>query len=172
MTRPHLIAKLILAAIGIHFLLHALGSIISVVAVLNPSYAAETIFPKIFFVILKLSFAFAVSPILLFRSDWLVQIIAGPNTDQCEKVSSRWIIAGFRITACFCGLLMIYYRMDLLFYYAHAISTVVPENQSSQYFTKILAGIFVEIIGWIIAVYLIFGAPHYAAWQMRSTAVK
>jgi len=172
MTRPHLIAKLILATIGIHFLLHAMSNIISIAAALNPRYASETISPKIFFVILKLLFAFAVSLILLFRSDWLVQIIAGPDTDQCEKVSNQWITAGFRIITCFCGLLIIYHRMELLLYYAHAISTVVPENQSSQYLTKILAGIFVEIIEWIIAIYLIFGAPHYTAWQVRTITDK
>jgi len=172
MTRPHLIARLIFAAIGIDFLLHAISSIISVAATLNLNYSREVISLKIFFIILKLLFAFALSLILLFRSDWLIRIVAGTNNDQCEKVSSRWIIAGFRMTACLCGLLIIYRRIDLLPYYTHAISTVVPESQSSLFSNKTSVGIFVEIIKWIIAIYLIFGAPHYVRQQMRTIAVK
>jgi hypothetical protein len=172
MTRPHLIAKLILAAMGINFLLHALSSIISVAVALNPNYSREPISPKILFVTLKLLFAFAVSLILLFRSDGLVRIIAGPKTDECEIVSSRWIIAGFRMTACLCGLLILYRRIDLLLYYTHAISTFTLEGQSPLFSTKISVGFPMEIIKWFVGIYLIFGAPHYASWQARATAVK
>jgi hypothetical protein len=168
MTRPHLITKLILAAIGIHFLLHAMSSIISISATLNPNYPWKSIHQNIFFIILKLLFALTASLILLFRSDWLVRVIVGPNNNQCEKVSSRWIIAGFRMTACFCGLFIIYHRIDLLLYYTHAMSITTLEGQSPLFSTKIFVGTPVEIIKWLIGIYLVFGATHYTAWQMKA----
>jgi hypothetical protein len=176
MTRPHLIAKLILVAIGIRVLMYFLGGIVSIAVTLRQNCPPETLTIRMFIVAAKLITTLALSLILLFRSDWLVRIIAGPDADECEKISSRWIIAGFRMTACLCGLLIIYPRMERFLYYAYIIingpnilSYFTLEGQTSQFSAKTLAAILVEIIKWIFAIYLIFGAPHYVRWQVRST---
>ncbi|HEY5504115.1 MAG TPA: hypothetical protein VIK28_03085 [Sedimentisphaerales bacterium] len=179
MTRPHLIAKLILAAMGIGFLMQCLGGIGSAAIMLSQNYLPEAFAIRMTIIAAKSVITFAVSLILLFRSDGLVRIIAGPDTDECEKVSSRWIIAGFRMTACFCGLLIIYHRIYLLSYYIPIIikgpnisSYMTLQGQTSQFSVKILAGLIAETAQWIIAIYLIFGAPHYVRRQMQVIAVK
>lgn len=179
MTRPHLIAKLILAAMGIRFLMESLGGIASSVVTLSQNYPQEIFAIRMSIIAAKSVITFVLSLILLFRSDGLVRMIAGPDTNECEKVSSRWIITGFRITACFCGLLIIYHRIKLLFYYIPAIingpnilSYMTLEGQSSLLSTKTSAGIIVETAKWIIAIYLILGAPYYVRRQMRTIAVK
>lgn len=178
MTRPHLIAKLILAAIGVHLLMDSLGEIVSIVVTSRQNYPPETLTIRMFIVTVKLIITSAVSMILLFKSDWLVRILVGPNIDQCEKISSRWIIAGFRMTACLCGLLIIYPRIEHLSYYVPLIingpniSSYTTFEGQSTLSTKTLVSVLVEITKWIIAIYLIFGAPCYASWQMRTIAVK
>jgi hypothetical protein len=179
MTRPHLIAKLILAAIGVHFLMHFLGGIISIVVTLRQNCPPETLTIKMSIVVAKLIITLALSLILLFKSDWLVKIIAGQTLDQCEKASSLWIIAGFRITACLCGLLILYRRIDLIFYYVpliingpNILSYMTIEGQTSQVSAKTLVAILVEIAKWVIAIYLIFGAPHYVRRQVLTSKVK
>jgi hypothetical protein len=179
MTRPHLIARLIFAAIGVHFLMDFLSGIVSVVAALHQNRPPETLAIQMSIIIAKLIITFAFSLILLFWSDWLVRIIAGPDNDQCEKVSNRWIIAGFRLTACLCGLLIIYPRVEHLFYYVpiiingpNILSYMTLQGQSSFLSNKTSTAILVEIIKWTIAIYLIFGASHYASWQMRSISTK
>ena len=179
MTRPHLIAKLIFAAMGVHFLMSFLGGIISIVVTQQQNCPPETLTLRMSLVVARLIITFAISLILLFRSDWLVKIIAGQTLEQCETVSSRWIIAGFRMTACFCGLLIIYPRMERFLYYAYIIingpnilSYFTLEGQTSLLSTKTTAAVFAEIAKWIIAIYLIFGAPHYVNRQIRTTAVK
>jgi hypothetical protein len=179
MTRPHLIAKLIFAAAGIHFLMQCLGGIGSAAIMLSQNYLPETFTIRMSITAAKSVITFAVSMILLFWSDGLVRLIVGPDTNECAKVDERWVIAGLRITACFCGLLILYRRIDLLFYYIPTIingpnilSYITLEGQTSQVSAKTLAAILVEIIKWIIAIYLIFGASHYVNWQLRSAAVK
>jgi hypothetical protein len=179
MTRPHLIAKLIFAAIGVYFLMHFLGGIVSLVVTSRQNYPPETLTIRISIIAAQLVITFALSLIFLFRSDWLVRIVVGPNTDQCEKANGRWIITGFRITACFCGLLILYPRMERFWYYASIIingpnilTYFTLEGQTSQLPTKQFVGIILEIIKWVFAIYLIFGASHYASWQARATAVK
>jgi hypothetical protein len=179
MTRPHLIAKLIFAAAGIHFLMYFLSGIVSIVVTLHQNSPPETLTIRMSIIAAQLVITFALSLILLFRSDWLIKIIAGQTLDQCEKISSRWIIAGFGMTTCFCGLLILYYRIYLLSYYIPIIikgpnisSYMTIQGQSSEVSAKIFVTILTEIAKWIIAIYLIFGASHYVRWQMRTTAVK
>lgn|GEM_PF-3394774 len=179
MTRPHLIAKLIFAAMGIYFLLHFLGGIVSSVIMLSQNCSPETFAIRMTIIAAKLIITFAVSLILLFWSDGLVRIITGPDADECEQVDSRWVIAGLRLVACFCGLLVLYHRIELLFYYIPTIikgpnilSYMTLEGQSSLLSTKTLAITIMEITSWIFAIYLIFGAPHYVRSQMQTITME
>ncbi|MGB7580941.1 MAG: hypothetical protein WBL85_00650 [Sedimentisphaerales bacterium] len=181
MTRPHLIAKLILAAVGVNLLMHSLGGIGSAVVMLSQKDLLPEAFAiRVFIIAAKSAITFAVSLILLFRSDGLVRIIAGPDADECAKVDERWTIAGLRMTACFCGLLILYRRIDLLFYYIPAFingsgvfSYTILERQSSRISsTRALIIILAEIAEWILGIYLIFGAPHYVRRQIQAITIE
>jgi hypothetical protein len=52
------------------------------------------------------------------------------------------------------------------------LSYLTLEGQSSQLSSKTAVGIIVEITRWIIAIYLIFGAPHFVRWQIQAGTVK
>ncbi len=178
MSRPHLIAKLIFAAMGIYLLMRFLTSISSAVWRLYRECPPVKPQWEIPVVTAGLAITLAGSLILLFRSDWLARMVTGPDTNLCEEVDVRWIIGGLRITACFCGLLIIYPRIGYLFYYVPILmngpilSYMTLQGQSSLLSAKTLAGILVEITKWIAAIYLIFGAPHYVRWQMWAIAAK
>jgi hypothetical protein len=179
MTRPHLIAKLIFAAMGVYFLMHFLSGIISIVVTLQQNCPPETLTIRMFIIAAKLTIILAIALILLSRSDWLVKIVTGPDADQCEKISSQWIIAGFRMTACLCGLLIIYPRIERFDYYVHLFmngpnisSYMTLQGQTSEVSAKIFVTILTEITKWIIAIYLLLGASHYINWQICKTAAK
>jgi hypothetical protein len=175
MTRPHLIAKLIFTAIGIHFLMQCFGGIAEAVIMLSQN----TFTIRMSIIAAKSVITFAVSLILLFRSDGLVRLIAGPDANECEKVDERWIIAGLRLVACFFGLLFLYHRIEFLFYYIFAFTTdpgilsyMKFEGQPSNLSNKTLVIILMEIARWIITIYLIFGAPHYVRRQMQAITIE
>jgi hypothetical protein len=139
----------------------------------------ETFAIKISIIAAKSVITFAISLILLFWSDGLVRIIAGPDTDECAKVDKLWIIADLRLAACFCGLLILYRRIDFLFYYIPTIikgpnilSYMTLEGQSSLLSTKTSVRTLVETAKWIFAIYLIFGAPHYVRRQLRAITIE
>ena len=174
MTRPHLIARLIFAAMGVNLLMHSLSEISSAVFMLNQNCPPETFNTKILIITAQLAITLTLSLILLFRPDGLIRIIAGPDAGQCEKANNIWMIAGFRMTACFCGLLILFPRIERLFYYIPAIikgpnilSYMTLEGQSKVISTKMLVGILVETVKWVFAVYLIFGATHYVRRQTK-----
>jgi hypothetical protein len=178
MTRPQLITKLILAAIGVRlfvWFISIAGSAVFWFDIKSPSGISS-----ISFIIkaVESGLLLAASLVLLFRSDGLARIIAGPDAGQYEKVDVRWIISAFQMTACLCGLLMIYSCITSLFYYVPSIikgpilSYMTLEGQSSLLSPRLLAGGCVQIVDCIIAVYLIFGAPHYVRWQMRKLSAE
>jgi hypothetical protein len=179
MTRPHLIAKLILAAMGVYLLMHFLGGVSSDVVPLELKCPPETFTARMLVIVVEAVIALVASLILLFRSDGLARMITGPDANQCEKADGRWTIAALRITACFCGLLILYWRIALLIVNVPAIingpnilSYMTLEGQSSLLSAQTLARILVEVIKGIFAIYLILGAPHYVRRQMRAIAAK
>ncbi len=171
MTRPHLIAKLLLAAAGIDFLIDTITNISSIAFILNLNYSHENITARIILAIFKFLIFLSLSFILLFRSDGIARIIIGRDTDQFPQVNKKWIIAGFQMAACFCGLIIIYYRINSLFYYipiivngTNTLSYLTIQGQSLAS-TRMIAGVISEIIKWIFGLYLIIGAPQYVNWQ-------
>ena len=175
-TRPHLIARLILAAMGVDLLMHSLGGISSAVIRLNLNCPQETPTKGMLIVAAGLVIALAASLILLFWSDWLARIVTGPDADQCEKVDTRWIITGLRMTACLCGLLILYRPVSLLIpamiNSPKTLFDIALKRLESPLSTRTIVVIVTQTIKGIFGIYLIFGAPHYVRWQMRAITAK
>ena len=179
MTRPHLIARLILAAMGVYLLMRSLSWIGSAAVRLNVQCPPESFPTTIFVIAVELILSLTASLIFLFKSENLVQMLTGPDIDQCVKVDNLWVITGLQMTACFCGLLILFPRIERLFFYVPAIikgtnilSYLTIEGQTSVIPVKRTVGFLMEITKLIFAIYLIFGAPHYVRWQMRSISAK
>jgi hypothetical protein len=175
-TRPHLIAKLILAAMGIDLLMHSLGGISSAVVGFQLNCPPETFTARMLVTAAGLVITFAASLILLFRSDGLARILTGPDTGECEKADTRWIIAGVRLTMCLCGLLILYrpisYLVPAIIDSPKTLFDTVLGRQTFPLPTRTIAVILTETIKGVFGIYLIFGAEHYVRWQMRTIAAK
>jgi len=176
MTRPHLIARLIFAAMGVYLLMRFLNSIYSAVWNLNLKCSPETPTWGMLVITAGLVITLTASLILLFRSDWLARMVTGPDADLCEKVDVRWIIAGLRMTACLCGLVILYWPISLLIpaiiNSPRILFDVALKRQEFPLPTRTIATIVMNTIKGLFGIYLIFGAPYYVRWQMRSIAAK
>jgi hypothetical protein len=176
MTRPHLIAKLILAATGVYLLMYFLGGIGPTVVKLVLKSPSELSTPWILAKTAELITFLAVSLILLFRSDGLAGKLTGPDTGGCEKADTRWIIAGLRLTMCLCGLLILYrpifYLVPDIINSPKTLLDTVIGRQASPLPTRTIVRLFTETIKGALGVYLILGAPHYVQWQIRTIAAK
>jgi hypothetical protein len=173
MSRPHLIAKLIFAAAGIYFLMHALGAFHSISTTLQLNSSSDILIYKISLSFIKAVILFVLSMILLFHSNGLITFIIGTQTIQYEIVSKLWIITGFRMTFCFCGLLILINRLDLFLYYFtfftySKLSYTTIQGQTSLLPPTIFTGLIIELIRWFILIYLLAGAPHYLKSQMKT----
>jgi hypothetical protein len=177
MTRPHLIAKLILTAMGFYVLMRFISAASSMFFRFDTKCPPGNFSMIIFIIAAELIVLLIVSFILLFRSDDLARIITGPGDDLCDKVNVHSIIAAFRLTACLCGLLLTYSCIVRIFYYIPAIikgpilSYMTLQGQTSQISPGLLPGALESIAYLILAVYLISGAPHYVRWQISKLTI-
>lgn len=176
MPRPHLIARLIFAAMGVDLLMHSLGGMGSAVVNFSTKCPPETLTAKMFIITAESVITLAASLILLFWSDWPARIVTDPDAGQCEKVDGRWIITGLRLTACLCGLLLLYRPISLLIpaiiNCPNILSYMTLEGQMFQLSTRTTVATLTATLQGVFAIYLIFGAPHYVHWQMRAIAAK
>jgi hypothetical protein len=164
---------------GAYLLMHTLSEISSAAITLSQNCPPENYRTKLIIVAAQFVITLTLSLIFLFRPDVIIRMITGPDIGQFEKVDNLWVITGLRMTICFCGLLILFPRIERLFFYIPAIikgpnilSYMTIEGQSSVIPVKRTVGFLVEIAKLIVAIYLIFGAPHYVRWQMRSVAAK
>jgi hypothetical protein len=161
---------------GVDLLIRFLGGISSAVIRLKLNCPPETFTTGMFIIATGLLIILAASLILLFWSDLLARIVTGPDADLCEKVDGRWIIAGLRMTACLCGLIILYRPISLMIpaiiNCPNILSYMTLEGQMFQLSTRATVITLTETIKGVFAIYLILGAPHYVRWQMRAIAAK
>jgi hypothetical protein len=174
MTRPHLIARLIFAALGVYLLIEFLDYIRDFSLRYGIVFRPETRISSLLIIAIAGAILLTALLILLFRSDWLVRLTIGPDTTGCEKVDEYQIKTSFRTIACLCGLLILYQPISLLIVNFPTIingqkilSYMTFEGQSSLFSAKSLTIPFVELTKGIIGLYLIFGAPHYIRRQIK-----
>jgi uncharacterized BrkB/YihY/UPF0761 family membrane protein len=178
MTRPHLIVRLLFGAMGIYLLMRFLNSIYSAANRFMLKCPQDTFIASITIITATGVVTLAISFILLFKSDGLAKLIAGPDACQCQKIDCAWITAGFRMTACLCGLLILYPRVELLIVNFPAII-----NGPKTFFDMVMLGspklsiqtltrAILETAKGIFGLYLVLGAPHYVRWQLRAPKLK
>jgi hypothetical protein len=164
------------AAMGVDLLVHSLGEIGSAIANFSTKCPPETFTTGMFIITAELIITFTASMILLFWSDGITKIIAGPDADQCEKVDDLWVVTGLRLTACLCGILLLYRPVSLLIAAIincpDILSYMTLQGQKFQLSTRTTVTTLTATIQGAFAIYLIFGAPHYVRWQMRVIAAK
>jgi hypothetical protein len=176
MTRPHLIARLIFAAMGVDLLMHFLSGIGSIIITSNIKCPPESFTTKMFIIAAQLVITLIISLILLFWSDGLTKLITGQDADQYEKTDMQSIIKGFRLTMCLCGLLILYQPVSLLIpAIINGPKTIFDMALNRLEFplpARTLVTVITQTTKGILGIYLIFGAPHYVHWQMRAIASK
>lgn len=105
--------------------------------------------------------------VLLHKADWLTERIARPQEPIRADVS--WLPTAFRLACVFCGILVLYRVIPAMISTARAYLIVRHEPLAVQSPTVTGNQILAWIILLILALYLLYGAPHFVRWQVRKT---
>ena len=175
MSRMHLIARLVLTALGVQVLilfLDALG-IASRFRLTGPDLGwLQGLCWAVVWLLL-----FGLAYWLFFRSEGTAIRMAGPVSEGDQHVDTIWIAAGFRAIFVLCGLLILVSRIETLVRVAAFFPTgprVLVEMIVYKYVDERFdmpfiywAEAFVNFCKGILGIYLILGAPQYVRWQVN-----
>jgi len=163
------IARIILAAIGIYFLIQLIPQPFYMIGGLGRPFSWESVWT------LFLWFAvFGISILLIwyfffYLRDWLAEKIVG-RAATCEYIGEvAWFPAALRLVCIFAGVYCLYIALwnltqiiRLLQWYVER-DVLIKTNQSP------LADVFRLLLLVVVGVYLVWGAPHFVRWQVRKT---
>jgi len=175
MTKMHLFAKLVLTTLGIFILLDFL-SYLELPSRLTKGYSDAVVGPL-------LVTAGSLAPLcilayyLLFKSDSLARKMVGLTNEDTSDVSRIWVVAGFRLTLFFCGVIIISGSVEFLVRVAGFVivgpGLIVNMILYKYIDTTFRLGfrewlrLFVDVCRAVLGIYLVLGAPHFVRWQIR-----
>jgi len=179
MSRIHLIARLALVILGLFVLNESLRSPFLFLKVSSREVAPawSRIAGLTIFSIVCFGLVFE----LLFNADmWAAKMTGPPNGSDIEA-SHLWVVAGFRVVLCFCGLLILGANITFI---VKAIAFVLtgPRLITEMVVHQYVDGKFVMGLGrWmelvasvakvVLGAYLVYGAPQYVRWQLGEADV-
>lgn len=175
MTRMQITAKAMLTTLGIYATVTFISSLKSISYRDNPvwllllSLCAMIITVIVFFVI----------RLLIFKNDFLVSKITGPQ-DQTEDFDQRiYLIKTFRIGFVILGLLLlcssrtVYDTVKLLqaFSLPNIRLWIIDAIEAKLFFSKYTIIYIVNFLRLFVIIYLLFGASHIIRWHLKHSCL-
>ena len=124
------------------------------------------VFASLLSSIFAIAYAILIIYVLFYKANFLTEKIVGAETPSEAK--AWWLPFSFRLTAVFCG---IYFMYHLIPSVVAAVSEYVMPLPEGVYYQRNLR--WDKVANWVVssalAIYLLFGAPHFIRWQVRKT---
>lgn len=169
MNNTKAFTKIILAAIGIFFIIKIIPMVIQSVAIAASSHSWESLW-----LILIGIFITSVAILLLWYfffclRDWLAEKIVGSTRtfEQDERIS--WFPVGLRLACIFAGLYCLRTVLYILPLFVHFLQYYRKENIRMGLSGALQSELIQLPLVIVIGVYLLCGAPHFVRWQVRKT---
>jgi len=169
MSRMHLIARLVLTALGVYTLVLGLnyGGLVGRV---GPGWMGSLS------CLVSCLFSFVLACGLLLSPDAWVERMIGPDDESGLPVSRIGVLAGLRVVLLFCGLIVLAGHIGFLLR-AGAFLAVGPKIITNMIVYKYIdkdfympvsawVRLIADVCGAALGIYLVLGAPRFVRWQM------
>ncbi len=169
MNNTKTFAKIILAAIGIYFLIQLIFQSFYPIAIQVTSFSRES-----FWLMCGSIFISAIAILLVwyfffYLRDWLAEKIVGTSTGYEPHEQINWFPLAMRLSCVFAGLYCLYNAMWKLMRIIHLLRLYVGRENSFMTNQSGLAEIINFSLFLAVGVYFLCGAPHFVRWQVRKT---
>jgi hypothetical protein len=156
MVKMHVVAKAVLTAIGIYIITFMLNFL--------PYFRSFVFCVRLLNLILNYSliflFGLLVYQLIVGSDKWAHKIVGDTQTKDTDDLLC-FAISVYRITIVFCGIFLIYHAVPTIEPYIR--SHLDPETTYRYGFT------IPDVARWLLALYLIFGAPQFVRWHVHRT---
>jgi hypothetical protein len=168
MNNTKTFAKIILAAIGIYFLIQLIPQSVYPVVIMTNSFSWES-----FWLLLGGLFISGITILLIwyfffYLRDWLSERIVGDSTTCNSTETFPWFPAALRLTCIFAGAYCLF-KASFLLVQITQILVQYAEHGRVGYKWFVSSALFQMPVLLVAGIYLICGAPHFVRWQVKKT---
>ncbi len=161
--------RIILAAIGIFYIIKIIPSIIQAAAIAIAYHSQES-FWSVLIGLLLISIAIFLLWYFFFHlRDWLTEKIIGRSTTDETAGQVAWFPAALRLSCIFAGLYCLVSALYRLIIALEVFGNRALGYRESGFASLSWANLIQPIIILALGVYLLFGAPHFVRWQVKKT---
>lgn len=169
MNNAKTFTRILLAAIGIFFLVQTIPQLLSPISILFVSFSWQS------FAAILLSISICGALVLLiwyffFHSgEWFAEKIVAASTSSEFTGQLHWFPVAMRLACTFAGLYClskaVFYLMTLIRLVQWYIERGITINIVESPFSEVIPLLLLLVIG----IYLLCGAPHFVRWQVKKT---
>ena len=180
MTKMELLAKLTLTMLGIFVLVELLNYLLIPPVDGFNHRTGEVVVSEMLVLIVFLGAMCLLVDRLLFHSGKWAKKVVGDCSEGTGTVKVDWVVASFRITLLFCGLLIMSGSIDFLLSCLAFVMRFpkVPEgiimfrgvDSSLSMSPYAWMQLFIEVCKVTLGTYLILGAPRFVRWHIKKSA--
>lgn len=166
MNNAKTFAKIILASMGIFFILKLIPHVFQVVMLMNISKSLWPLLMSLFIIIIIILLLWY---FFFHLRDWLAEKIIGVPTGYEFDEQANWFPAALRLICIFVGLYCLYnvvWNLTQILYY---LQWHVERGVISKFSQSPLKEIIHMAIMFAAGIYFVYGAPHFVRWQVRKT---
>jgi hypothetical protein len=169
MNNTKALTKVLLAAMGIFFLIKTIPQIISsaIAVVIHPSL--KYLWLVLIGLLITSAAIFLLWYFFFHRREWLAEKIVGPGTNYEPGSHAPWFPPALRLSCIFAGLYCLYSAAWHVTQIINLLSWYVERGVTSRTVQSPLS----EVVGLSLilaaGIYLLCGAPHFVRWQVKKT---
>lgn len=175
MNEFHKLTKIILICIGVNIFLN-----ISLIVLLtmprifiSDSSMGDINFSSIFYIVLLVMFLALLTYFLFCRSDLWARKIVGPDSENESLPKVFWVPGIYRMVSVFSGILYLYWLVPTIISSVYSYITYKQHQLGDSPMRMPATFSLDRVVAWIIlsalCVYLLYGAPHFVRWQVKTT---
>ncbi|MFA5554762.1 MAG: hypothetical protein WCZ89_09875 [Phycisphaerae bacterium] len=167
MSYAKVVAKIILAAMGIYFIIRLIPQVFQVAILISTSlFSWKSLWPLLVGLFMIPIIILLIWYFFFYLRDWLAEKIVGIPTGYESEEQVNWFPAALRLCCMFAGLYCLVTtvsRWTIFLYVLRQYTEVGTIPRSIIY--EILNILLTASVG----IYFIFGAPHFVQWQVKKT---
>jgi len=166
MSYAKVFAKIILAAMGIFFILKFIPLVFQAVMFIDISKSLWPLLMNLFIIIAIILFLWY---FFFHLRDWLAEKIVGAPTGYEFDEQTNWFPAALRLICIFAGLYCLSNAIWMVWNIIHLVQLYAKQGSLRHLSLSQTVEFFHISLLIPIGIYLVWGAPHFVRWQVKKT---
>lgn len=161
--------KILLAAIGVFFLVQIIPQLLSPIFILFTSFSWQSFLIVLISIFICGVFVLLIWYFFFYLREWFAEKIVAASTSIESTGQILWFPAAMRLACVFAGLYCLSRAVFNLISFIRLARWVIERDVISKTIQSPVTEVIRLSLLLVIGIYLVCGAPHFVRWQVKKT---